>query len=86
VDDDFRARFLAQGAANARFFADGRPGHCHFDLSGYIAERLRLAGVGHIQALDLDTYSAPNRFFSFRRATHRGEPDYGRQLSLIGLG
>ncbi|HEY0959734.1 MAG TPA: laccase domain-containing protein, partial [Novosphingobium sp.] len=37
-----------------------------------------------VEKLGLDTYSAPDRFFSFRRATHRGEPAYGRQISLIG--
>ena len=43
------------------------------------------AGITRIEALGQDTYAQPERFFSFRRATHRGEPDYGRQLSLIGL-
>jgi hypothetical protein len=33
----------------------------------------------------LDTYSDPDRFFNFRRATHRGEADYGRQVSLIAV-
>ena len=38
-----------------------------------------------IEALGLDTYSEPDRFYSYRRATHREEPDYGRQISLIAL-
>jgi len=41
--------------------------------------------VREIEALGLDTYGDEDRFYSFRRATHRGEPDYGRQISLIGL-
>ena len=61
------------------------PGHWQFDLEGYVAARLRAAGVGTVEPLGLDTYAAPTRFFSFRRATHRGEPTYGRQISLIGL-
>jgi len=85
VDAGFRARFLAAGAASARFFAAGRPGHYQFDLAGFVAEKLTAAGVGAVEALGLDTYSDPARFFSFRRATHRAEPDYGRQISLIGL-
>ncbi len=85
VDEIFRSRFIADDSANAGFFASGRAGHWHFDLPGYVAGRLAAAGVGDIQSLGLDTYSAPDRFFSYRRSTHRGEPNYGRQLSLIGL-
>ncbi|MDE8653735.1 peptidoglycan editing factor PgeF [Novosphingobium album (ex Liu et al. 2023)] len=85
VDEGFRDRFLAEDADNARFFAAGaRTGHRQFDLAGYVAARLALAGIAHVDRLGLDTYAAPERFFSFRRATHRGEPAYGRQISLIG--
>ena len=80
VDEAFRARFLAQDPGNARFFANGP----RFDLSAYVVHRLEVAGV-EAEALGLDTYAEPERFFSYRRATHRGEPDYGRQVSLIGL-
>jgi polyphenol oxidase len=85
VDDGLRARFLVEDAANARLFAAGKPGHWQFDLPGYVAARLVRAGIGRVENLALDTYAAPDRFFSFRRATHRGEPAYGRQMSLIGL-
>jgi YfiH family protein len=85
VDEGLRARFLAEDAANARFFVAGKPGHWQFDLPGYVAARLVRAGVGRVENLALDTYAAPDRFFSFRRATHRGEAAYGRQMSLIGL-
>lgn len=85
VDEAFAARFLAEDAANARFFAAGREGHHQFDLEAYVANRLLAAGVGRVEPLGLDTYPAADRFYSFRRATHRGEPAYGRQISLIGL-
>ncbi len=85
VDDAFRARFAAADPANTRFFAPGQPGHWQFDLESYVASRLESCGIGRIERLGLDTYAAPDRFYSFRRATHCGEPDYGRQLSLIGL-
>ncbi len=85
VDAGFRERFMAGSADNARHFAPGQPGHYQFDLEGYVAGRLRSAGIGAIEPLGLDTYPATDRFFSFRRATHRAEPDYGRQISLIGL-
>jgi copper oxidase (laccase) domain-containing protein len=43
------------------------------------------AGIAEVEALNLDTYADSDRFYSYRRATHRGEADYGRQVSLIGL-
>ncbi|MFM9976815.1 MAG: peptidoglycan editing factor PgeF [Sphingomonadaceae bacterium] len=86
VDDAFQARFAADDPANERFFADGaRPGHAQFDLEAYVAHRLATGGVGRIEMLGADTYAQPTRYFSFRRATHGGEPDYGRQISLIAL-
>ena len=56
-----------------------------FDLPGYIAERARRAGIGEFQDLGLDTYADEARFFSYRRTTHRKEPDYGRLVSAIAL-
>ena len=85
VDDGFARRFEADDAANARFFAPGRPGHHQFDLEAYVAHRIAAAGVARVDRLGLDTYADADRFFSFRRATHRSEPDYGRQMSLIGI-
>ena len=86
VDAGFQARFAAEDPASVRFFAAGAPGHFQFDLSGYVAARLDAAGVGRVEQSGLDTYPDAERFFSFRRATHRGAANYGRQLSLIGLG
>ncbi len=85
VDDGFHRRFVEADPENDRFFTSGRDGHHQFDLEGYVAARLAAAGVGRVEALGLDTYSQPDRFFSYRRATHEGLPDYGRQLSLIAL-
>ena len=86
VDDAFVRRFEEADPANERFFLfAGKPGHQQFDIEAYVAARLAAAGVGRIETLGLDTYSDETKFFSFRRATHRGEPDYGREISLIGL-
>lgn len=62
-----------------------RPGHAWFDLEGYVAMRLAAAGVGTVEKLGLDTYADESRFYSYRRATHRGEPGYGREIAVIGL-
>ena len=82
VDHAFAERL---GPDNDHFFTDGPGGKPHFDLESFVVASLAAAGVTRIEALGLDTYAAPDRFFSYRRATHNGEPDYGRQLSLIGL-
>ena len=86
VDEGFRIRFVEDDGSNARFFATGISGKPHFDLPAYVVHRLLAAGVGQVEALHLDTYADADRFFSFRRATHVGEADYGRQLSAIAVG
>jgi YfiH family protein len=86
VDEAFARRFEETDPDNERFFTDGRAGRFQFDLEGYVAARLAAAGVTRVDALGLDTYADEEQFFSFRRATHRGEPDYGRQIALIGPG
>lgn len=85
VDESFRANFLEQEAANARFFTPGPAGKPHFDLPAYILARLERAGILHTEALACDTYAEPDRFYSYRLSTHRNEPSYGRQISMIGL-
>jgi YfiH family protein len=82
VGADFPAQF---DAGDARFFAPGDQGRWQFDLPGYVAHRLTQAGIGRVEGLARDTYGEDGAFYSFRRATHREEPTYGRQLSLIGL-
>jgi len=85
VDSAFLRRFCEDDPANERFFADGKADRHQFDLESYVVARLAGAGIGRIEALGFDTYADEDRFFSYRRATHRGEAAYGRQISLIGL-
>jgi YfiH family protein len=87
VGPDFAARFAEADPANARFFRPSpeRDGYALFDLPGYIVARLTAAGVGEAENLDHCTYADEDRFYSYRRATHRGEPDYGRLISAIAL-
>jgi YfiH family protein len=86
VGPDLIERFAAEDPAATAFFAPAaRPGHALFDLAGYIAARLRRAGLHHVEDLDACTYADPDLFFSYRRATHRGEADYGRHVNAIAL-
>jgi polyphenol oxidase len=86
VDLTFHDLFIAEAPGMERFFRPGADaGHRQFDLPGYVADRLDGLGLAAVERLDHDTYSDPARLFSFRRATHRGEADYGRQISAIAL-
>jgi YfiH family protein len=86
VGNEFVARFTAADPDNQRFFAAAeRADHAMFDLAGYIRARLTGAGLGRIEDLGACTYAEPTRFFSYRRATHYGEPDYGRHINAIAL-
>ncbi len=85
VGPELTARFTADNADNARFFAPSQnDGHALFDLPGYTLARLRAAGVTAAD-MALCTYAEAERFYSYRRATHRGEADYGRLISAIVL-
>jgi copper oxidase (laccase) domain-containing protein len=85
VGNDFAQQLIADHPDDERFLNDGPKGKPHFDLEAYLAARLAAAGIRRIEAAGLDTYALEDRYFSYRRATHRNEPAYGRQLSLIGL-
>jgi polyphenol oxidase len=86
VGPDFIERFGKEAPGHERFLKEAeRPGHAMFDLPGFIGARLEAAGVGAFRDLGLCTYSDEERFFSYRRTTHRQEPDYGRLISAIAL-
>ena len=85
VGEDFRRQFEEQEPGSDRFFVESATGKPHFDLQAYVVHRLLAAGIEQVEALHLDTYAHPDRFYSYRRSTHRGEADYGRQVSLIGI-
>jgi polyphenol oxidase len=86
VGPEFVERFISADKSNGAFFtASERQGHSMFDLPAYIAARLDDAGIGGFHDMALCTYGDEGRFFSYRRSTHRGEPDYGRLLHAIAL-
>jgi copper oxidase (laccase) domain-containing protein len=87
VGQDLVDRFVAIEPNTIRFFKPAkRPGHSMFDLAGYVVSRLRRAHVQQIEDLGHCTYAEPGQFYSYRRSTHRSEPDYGRHINAIALG
>jgi polyphenol oxidase len=86
VGPELVARFTQAAGDDARFFQPSpRPGHSLFDLAGLIVARLGRAGIARCEDLGQCTYADQSRFFSYRRATHRREPDYGRHISAIAI-
>ncbi len=85
VGEEFLERFLDTDPEYSRFFANGVEGKYQFDLTGFGVQRLRAAGVGEATWTGHCTYTDPTLFFSYRRATHLGEADYGRLISTIRL-
>lgn len=85
VGPEFLERFRDEEEGFERFFAPGRGNRLRFDLPGFVLFRLRSAGIAEAEWIGRCTYSDPGRFFSYRRATHAGDPDYGRMLSAIRL-
>ena len=86
VSEDFRQSFMQKDGGNARFFKPAkRDGHAMFDLTGYVQAQLERLCLASVEDLELCTYGDEERFFSYRRMCHRGEPDYGRQISAICL-
>lgn len=86
VGPEFVQRFAEEAPGHEGFFRPSdTPEHAMFDLPGFIGARLNAAGVGAFTNLGLCTYSDEGRFFSYRRTTHRKEPDYGRLISAISL-
>jgi purine-nucleoside/S-methyl-5'-thioadenosine phosphorylase / adenosine deaminase len=86
VGTEFMERFVAQEPDGSAFFiTDDGSGEPHFDLVGYVGERLARAGVSAVTDLGHCTYCEETRLFSYRRSQHHGEEDYGRQISAIVL-
>ena len=84
VGPEYQARFIDRDAASGRFFIPSeKPGHFMFDLPGFVRARLDDLELALIEDTALCTYADEQRFFSYRRTVHRGEADYGRQLSAI---
>lgn len=86
VGPEFPKAFLEQSSAHQKYFIPSlKSGHYMFDLPAYLTDRMRVFGVGQVHDLALCTYADKQRFFSYRRATHAHEKDYGRLISAIAL-
>lgn len=86
VDNNFHEKFIADDDANSQYFIDSKKQkHFMFDLKGYVKGKFKSKGVNEINDINVDSYADESRFYSCRRAFHKNEPDFGRNISLIAL-
>ena len=86
VGPEFPQPFLVKSPDNSGFFKPSkRSTHFMFDLTGFVLSSLQALNLASVDHVAYDTYDEPEQFYSYRRATHLGEPDYGRGLSAIAL-
>lgn len=86
VGPEFKENFITEATENKIYFrSSSRAEHFMFDLETFIIDILVQQELHHIESMNICTYGDEDRFFSYRRSTHRSEPDYGRQLSAICL-
>ena len=85
VGHEFFETFADENPDYTRFFINGKGDKMQFDLPSFVLHRLREAGIKTAEWVRECTYTTPRKFYSYRRTTHAGEPDYGRQISVIRL-
>jgi hypothetical protein len=85
VGPEFRDTFVGDQEWTDRLFVAGKDDRSHFDLTGYVEAVLLGQGIAAVENLGLDTCALEDDYFSNRRRNHRGEPDYGRNGSVIVL-
>ena len=86
VGPEFVERFIAGDPRNERLLRARQrtAGHAMFDLNPYTVDRLNRP-ASQAEALNRCTYAEEDLFYSYRRSTHRKEPDYGRHVASIVL-
>lgn len=55
------------------------------DMRALATQIIQDYGIVHIDQIQEDAYSQPDKFFSYRRSTHAGEKIFGGQASVIGI-
>ena len=86
VGKEFFERFSDNDSSYSNFFTkNGKTDKYLFDLAGFGLHQLREAGIEKCEWVGECTYSAPEKYFSYRYKTHKVEIDYGRLISVIRI-
>jgi YfiH family protein len=86
VGPEFFKKFTSENPSFARFFTNSKNDKFLFDLPALGLYILLRAGVRSAEWTRHCTYADTSRFYSYRRATHCKEADYGRLIAAITLG
>ena len=85
VGPEYRDTILADAPWAENLFQPGAGDRLHFNIQTFVKNRLMKLGLGWVDVIDHDTCAMEDIYFSNRRRNHRGEPDYGRNASVILL-
>ncbi len=84
VQQDFIDQLKSLSTIPSEQFLQKKQGKFYFDLPSYLLEQCKHSEI-MAENIGLDTYELEELFFSYRRNTHKGLKDYGRQISVIGI-
>ena len=85
VGPEYRDTILKGAPWAENLFRPGEGDRLHFNIQTFVKNRLMKLGLGWVDVIDHDTCAMEDIYFSNRRRNHRGEPDYGRNASVIML-
>lgn len=85
VGSEVRQNFIDSNQAYEKYFKKNQKNNYQFDLCGLVTGQLKGLNIESLEHISEDTYQNEVEFYSFRRATHKKESDYGRQISAICL-
>lgn len=84
VDRNYYQSFLDDDISYDKFFINSsKSGHYMFDLVSFVKHKLAASNVKIIHSIPEDTYSNPDKYFSYRRCSHTSETYNGNMLSTI---
>lgn len=84
VKDDF-IKILENNNLYALKFVLKKDNKFFFDITKFVKNILKNKGVNHIYNVNLDTYTNPELFFSYRRSCHQKKDKLGCHFSAIML-
>ena len=84
VKNDFIKNLESNNINGLKFILE-KNNKYYFNITEFIKNILKDQGINYIYDVDLDTYTNPELFFSYRRSCHQKKDKYGAQFSAIML-
>ena len=84
VKMDFIAKFFKDTETSKKFIIKKKDKY-FFDFSKFIKKKVLDLGISKIKISTVDTFSNPQKFFSYRYYSKKGIINCGRQISLVSF-